>query len=77
MNPVSHSRIDEEILSITPDSWVKVAYVVGRVDLALRNVELDLIAKRIEALIEDGSLVAQGNVKKWRYSEVRRRHHHV
>jgi hypothetical protein len=31
----------------------------------------DLIARRIEALVSDGRLVAQGNIKNWRFSEVR------
>lgn len=30
-----------------------------------------LIAHRIEALVSDGRLVAQGDTKRWRFSEVR------
>jgi hypothetical protein len=33
---------------------------------------LDLIAKRIEVLVQDGRLLAQGDIKKWRHSEVRK-----
>ena len=32
----------------------------------------DLVADRIEALIHDGRLLAQGDIKKWRLSEVRK-----
>lgn len=77
IEPANYSEIDETILAVTPAHWAKVAFVIGRVDQALRNnqrqdIELDSIAKRIEALIQDGRLAAQGNVKKWRYSEVRK-----
>jgi len=30
-----------------------------------------LISKRIEVLVRNGQLVSQGNLKKWRHSEVR------
>ena len=30
-----------------------------------------LIAARIELLVRDGRLIAQGDVTRWRYSEVR------
>ena len=33
---------------------------------------LDLVADRIEALVHDGRLLAQGDLKKWRHSEVRK-----
>ena len=73
MNSLNESQIDEAILSVTPATWVKVAFVVGMVDRTLpEGIDLDLIAERIESLIQGNRLVAQGNVKKWRHSEVRR-----
>ena len=33
---------------------------------------LDQVTERVEVLIRDGRLLAQGNIKKWRYSEVRK-----
>ena len=30
-----------------------------------------IIASRIEALVQEGRLAAQGDLKKWRHSEVR------
>ena len=77
MKRTNHSRIDEAILSVTPAHWAKVAFVIAMVDKTFRNdlqedIELESIAKRIEALIQEGRLAAQGNVKKWRYSEVRK-----
>jgi hypothetical protein len=34
--------------------------------------EYNLIARRIEILVENGSIMAQGNIKKWRHSEIRK-----
>lgn len=31
----------------------------------------EVIARRIEVLVHDGRLVAQGDTKNWRFSEVR------
>ena len=75
---MSNSQIDEAILSVTVTSWRKVALVIGVAQKTLSNnlpqgdTGLDLIAKRIEALVQDGRLLAQGDIKKWRYSEVRK-----
>jgi hypothetical protein len=33
--------------------------------------EQDVVAKRIEALIVNGRLEVQGDIRNWRYSEVR------
>jgi hypothetical protein len=78
MNALSNSQIDEAILSVTVASWRKVARVIVMTEQILRDnlpegeTGLDLVAERIEALIHDGHLLVQGDVKKWRYSEVRK-----
>ncbi len=78
MNSLSHSRVDEAILSVTETSWSKVALVIFKAEKTLANNlpkgedQLDLIAERIEALVQDGRLLAQGDVKKRRNSEVRK-----
>jgi hypothetical protein len=41
-------------------------------DLADGDAGYQLIGRRIAALVSDGRLVAQGDVKNWRFSEVRR-----
>jgi hypothetical protein len=75
---VSNAQIDEAILSATETSWRKVASVIARVqetlgdNLPQGDTGLDLIARRIEVLVQDGRLLAQGDIKKWRYSEVRK-----
>jgi len=78
MNSLSNPHIDETVLSATETSWRKVALVIARVEKILGNnlpegqSGLDLIANRIEVLVQDGRLLAQGDLKKWRHSEVRK-----
>lgn len=68
MNALNCSQIDEVILSATPTSWAKVARVIVRAgemlgdNLPKGEAGLDLIADRIEALIHDGRLLAQGDI---------------
>jgi hypothetical protein len=78
MSPLSESRIDEVILSIAESSWRKVAFIVDKVkdtmgaNLAQGGAGYDLVAKRIESLVRDGRLLAQGDLKNWRHSEVKK-----
>ena len=75
---MNDDAIDQAILSIVGDRWRKVAMVIARVadqmgsDLPDGDDRYDLVAQRIEVLVLDGRLVAQGDIKKWRFSEVRR-----
>lgn len=65
------------ILAIAEPDWLKVARIIGAVARAEGSGVLDTdegrqtIGKRIEVLVQEGRLVAQGNLKKPRYSEVR------
>ena len=74
----SDLQIDGAILAVTVTSWRKIALVVALAQRMLGgnppigDAGLDLIAKRIEALVQDGRLLAQGDIKNWRYSEVRK-----
>jgi hypothetical protein len=78
---MNDDAIDQAILSMLSAAkgrWRKVAMVIGRVaegigsDLQDDDARYELVARRIEALVDDGRLVAQGDIKKWRFSEVRR-----
>jgi hypothetical protein len=75
---VSDLQIDEAILSVTATSWKKVAFVIIKAaqtmgsDLPEDEAGYNLIAKRIEILVQGGRLLAQGDIKKWRLSEVRK-----
>ncbi len=72
------SDIDAAILAAVDASWRKVAMIVAKAaerlarDLPGEDDTYDLIARRIEVLVRDGRLVARGDLKEWRHSEVRR-----
>jgi hypothetical protein len=78
INTLNNSQIDEAILSVTPTSWRKVAVVIGMTakhlgdNLPKGDTGLDPVADRMEAVVYDGRLLAQGDLKKWRHSEVRK-----
>ena len=66
------------VLAVARGRWRKVAMVIARVadqmrnDLPAGDDRYDLVAQRVQALVLDGRLAAQGDIKKWRFSEVRR-----
>jgi len=74
---MTHSQIDEAVLAVADEHWHKVAMMIIRAaerlgsQLPEGDAGHDLIAQRIKALVEDGRLVAQGDVSRWRHSEVR------
>ena len=74
---MNDSEIDEVVLSVVEASWRKVAIIIVKtadklgVQLSEGEAGHHSIAVRIEALVRDGRLVAQGDIRKWRHSEVR------
>jgi hypothetical protein len=78
MSSLSDLQIDKVILSVTEASWRKVASVIIKVadtmgsDLPEGDAGYNLVAKRIEILVRGGRLLAQGDINKWRRSEVRK-----
>jgi Protein of unknown function len=77
---MSDQTIDERIvsmLSTVAGRWRKIAMVITMVadamsdDLPLGDDGYRQVAQRIEALVNEGRLVAQGDIKNWRFSEVR------
>jgi hypothetical protein len=78
MSSLSDLQIDEVILCVTEASWRKVASVIIKVadtmgsGLPEGDAGYNLVAKRIEILVRGGRLLAQGDIKKWRHSEVRK-----
>jgi hypothetical protein len=77
---MSDEAIDEAILSALseiPGHWRKVAMVVSKVagslgdGLAHGDAGYETVARRIEFLVSEGRLIARGDVKNWRFSEVR------
>lgn len=71
------SEIDAAVLNVVQPSWRKVAMIIvkaaEKLGTGLPDGEdgYNLIAARIEALVTDGRLEAQGDVTRWRHSEVR------
>jgi hypothetical protein len=77
---VDDHTIDEAVLSrlsAADGQWKKVAMVIARVaetmgkDLPEGDDGYQLVARRVEVLVNEGRLVAQGNIQNWRFSEVR------
>jgi hypothetical protein len=75
---MNESEIDAAIMNSVSESWSKVAMVIVRTEEALgqivpdREEGLRVIANRIECLVGSGRLVSQGDLSKWRNSEVRK-----
>jgi hypothetical protein len=78
---MSDQAIDGAILFLLPavdGRWKKVAMVIVRVAEAMDNDlpegedGYQMVARRIKALVSEGRLAAQGDIKNWRFSEVRR-----
>jgi hypothetical protein len=71
------AQVDEAILSSAGEHWQKVAKIIVistkalGVELQEGNIEVDRIADRIKILVIQRRLEAQGDLKKWRHSEVR------
>jgi hypothetical protein len=75
MTPSLNSRLDQLILSVAKPKWQKVAMVIIKAQQIAEKTDLKTsdgaFASRIGALCTDGRLESQGNLSKWRYSEVR------
>jgi hypothetical protein len=75
MSARSEGYVDRLILSFAQVQWRKVAMIIAKVvDASGRpgdDAEFHDVAERVRALVEDGRLEAQGDLSKWRHSEVR------
>ena len=72
---VTESDVDKLIFATLKENWRKMALIVGNVFQACKTRSIPLsdevIAARIQELAEAGRIESQGNLTKWRYSEVR------
>jgi hypothetical protein len=75
MSALSHQDVDGLILSFARVQWRKVAMIMSQVLHECRDrgadVDVDRVAEQICALVESGQLEAQGNLARWRHSEVK------
>ena len=75
---MTNSPIDEAILCIVGEHWMKVARVIVEAakamggSLSAQAEKYEVIGQHVESLVRQGRLAAQGDIKKWRFSEVRR-----
>ncbi|HEY3794682.1 MAG TPA: DUF3658 domain-containing protein [Bradyrhizobium sp.] len=71
---MSSELVDQTILANCTPQFRKVALIVGNVAIALK-VPMDhdkgFIADRIKALVKAGTLRSQGDLDRWRFSEIR------
>ena len=69
------NAIDSALLSVACNQWRKVARVIGTAMNNLPNkvngIPDIFYAQRVATLVLEGKLVAQGNLKRMRYSEVK------
>ena len=68
-------ELDATILSHARANWLKVAMVAARTmqerDLGLSDEQFDIVVARVRDLVAQGRLVAQGNLGRPRFNEVR------
>ncbi len=69
------NKIDALVLSAASGEWQKTALLISKVfDDPAFSTEKDTaqsVAERIYTLVDDGKLEANGNVRRWRDSNVR------
>jgi hypothetical protein len=72
------SELDQLLLSFCSERWRKVARIIGQTMQVLeeRGIQItcktaDEIDARMAVLVGTGQLEAEGNIRKWRFSEVR------
>ena len=69
------NAIDESLLSASTRTWRKVAFVVGTAMISLQRrfpgIPDVYFSQRVAALVDSGKLIAQGNLRRMRFSEVR------
>lgn len=72
---VSETDLDSTIFSALTLRWQKTAMVISkaltRCEILALPVDAETVGVRIQALAEADRLEAAGDVRKWRYSEVR------
>jgi hypothetical protein len=75
---ISAKTLDQLLLSFCDTRWLKVARVIGnsykileRCGIRPGTTTAKIIDMRMTALVGNGRLEAQGDIRKWRFSEVR------
>ncbi len=72
------TQIEDAVLAVLEPTWQKVAMIVSKAvkrlgpDFPDDDSGYQMVAKRIQVLARNGRLVSQGDLRRWRQSEVRR-----
>lgn len=73
--PLTEAEFDKVILSTLHPHWRKVAAIVIRVvekyEHLSPTITFEIVAARLRALHDADLIDAQGDLRKWRFSEVR------
>ena len=74
-SPEQDAATDAVILAAATSEWTKIAVLIARATDSLRAQSMvatpPIIALRIYALIENGQLEVNGNMRRWRAAVVR------
>jgi hypothetical protein len=77
IDPRIIEALDLVILGVLDGEWHKVAIIIARATDAAKAGALDVsaqaIAQRIYALVDNKAIESQGNVRRWRAGEIRRK----
>lgn len=69
------AQIDALVLGAASDEWQKTAMVISAVfdhpDFSKDECSAQEVAERLYILVDNGQLDVQGNMRRWRDSEVR------
>ena len=68
---LSDHELDALLLAQARTEWQKVALIVGKAMMQHEAWDDDRISQRMIDLVDAGKLESAGDVRKWRYSEVR------
>jgi hypothetical protein len=74
---MTSSEIDDAILAVVDAHWRKVAMIIMKAadrlgpGLPESDAGYEMIAERIAALVAAGHLDSQGDISRWRHSDVR------
>ena len=70
---ISDNELDALLLAQVRMEWQKVALIVAKAMIVHQAWDDDRITQRIIDLVNAGKLASAGDVRKWRFSEVRLR----
>ena len=68
---VSDDELDALLLAQAKGKWQKVAMIIAKAMSGCEAWDEDRASERVVALVDAGKLEGAGNVRNWRFSEVR------